>query len=347
MHHSASRVLIRMGHSCPMPPVAGLRARSTRLSFVLLVVPAVLSACGGPVRHSVPTVSHAPSSSLQGGRTAVPGTSTSKAPAGDGGSSGKLVGSTPTSIAKSVVGHPPSGTVAAGAPGAVPAIATSIFAESGSSPSYQVHVAYPRLEGLPSQAAQASINGQLRSAVANAVSSFVENVTALGSPGVGQGGPGFAGPGAAGGTGSGSGSGPSSTLDGSFTTTLLDRSVASFSIRGLGEVAGAAQPSTIVVNRTFDLSDGATYSLSDMFRPGADYPAVLSRLSTAALQARFGAGNWTAVAGPSASNFATWGLSPTGLQLTFPNAPQALAAPTITLPYAALASIASSRLNLG
>ena len=217
-------------------------------------------------------------------------------------------------------------------------VSTSFFVQSGSKPPCMVHIAYPHLTGLPNGTAEASINTQLRSAVADAASAFVENVTALATP------PG-AGPGAP--AGGGGGSGTTSTLDGTFTTTRLDHTVASFSVRATGEVAGAAQPSTVVITRTFDLATGSAYSLASLFRPGSPYLATLSNLSIAALQAKYGSGSWAAVAGPVAANFAEWGLNSGGLQLTFPNAPQALAAPVVTLPYSRLTSVASPGGPLG
>lgn len=220
----------------------------------------------------------------------------------------------------------------------MPTVSTSFVVQSGSQPPYHVHVAYPRLVGLPDAAVEASINSQLRSAVTTAVSAFVENVTALAAPpGAGPGAPG---PGS-------DGAGSASALVGTFATTRLDRSVASFSIRANGDVAGAAQPSTVVLTRTFDLATGSAYSLASLFRPGSPYLATLSNLSIAALQAKYGAGSWAVVAGPEASNFADWALSPGGLQLTFPNAPQALTAPVVTLPYASLVSVASPGGPLG
>jgi hypothetical protein len=195
----------------------------------------------------------------------------------------------------------------------------SVLERSGTTPvPYALRVRYPQLSGL-SPAIGSAVNAALRAAATRLAGRFVVELSS--APPSAQG-------------------GQESELAVDFTTTLLDRSVASFLLSGTDEVAGAAQPSFVAEGLSFDLRTGEQLGLASLFRPGTDYLAVLSNAAVAALDARFGPGDWASFAGPTAADFSVFALTPTGIEVEFLDAPQALAAPVVTIPASALASVA-------
>jgi hypothetical protein len=200
-----------------------------------------------------------------------------------------------------------------------PAVTTSVISQSSTSPAYQVSVRYPQLSGMTDSATQSAINANLQAEAQKQVTSFVENARDLG----GQ-------PGASG----------TSTLSLATTTTRLDRTVVSFRLSGDSVISGAAHPSVLTVTSSFRLSDGHQLSLGELFMPDAPWLALISRMSEAQLDQRFGNQDWTAAAGPSPANFVAWSLAADGLEVTLLNAPDALGAPTVSFSRASLASVA-------
>lgn len=198
--------------------------------------------------------------------------------------------------------------------------------QSGKRPSpYQATVTYPVLAG-GSAAGTARINLALRSAARSLVAGFVRSVPAGPVP-----------KGAAG----------VSTLTTSVQTNILTSRLVGFASLDYSYSAGAAHGISDVTTATFDATTGARYSLASLFRPGADYLALLSRESRALLRKVLGSLAVPAMLDPGttpkAVNFEGWSLTPFGLQITFGDyqvAAYAAGTPAILVPFSALAPIA-------
>lgn len=137
-----------------------------------------------------------------------------------------------------------------------------------------------------------------------------------------------------------------SSLTGYVTTSIVSGDVVSFTSYESFDQAGAAHPEDDVQTASFDAATGAPYRLADLFRPGSDYLAVLSRWSRTLLIRQFG----SAVKGfvdhgtaPKPANFQGFALSPFGLQLSWSMGavgPDVISGPSIMIPFRALAGVA-------
>jgi hypothetical protein len=137
---------------------------------------------------------------------------------------------------------------------------------------------------------------------------------------------------------------PESKLNISYRVSRLSTKVLSLRLTVASYLRGEANSNTTPDGLTFDLSNGAAYSLSSLFRPGAAYPAALARASASALKAFHPAGAQCYLAAPSAAAAASaaWWLSGNALVLAYPPGQYTVAScgtPTVKITARALRSL--------
>ena len=229
-----------------------------------------------------------------------------------------------------------SSTTSTTAPaGVAPSIATASYTRSGGNPGYGVTISYPVLGGMASNASQARINSQIIASVASWATAFVQNVSSISSSSV-QG---------------------SSTLTGAFKSILVNSKVASFQFVLNSDVASAAQPSVNIYSLNFNLATGAAYALSDLFKPGSNYLAVLSQASIAQLTAQLAAQHVPAAElqndpglSPAPGNFAAFNIASGSLVIGFSQGQvigTAIGALTVSIPDQAVAQVIAPNGPLG
>ncbi len=211
--------------------------------------------------------------------------------------------------------------------GVAPSIATASYTRSGGNPSYSVTISYPVLGGMASTTAQAKINSQIIASVAAWANSFVQNVSSI----------------------SGSSVQGNSTLTGAYKTVLVDSKVASFQFVLNSDVVSAAQPSTNIYSLNFNLSNGATYALGDLFKAGSNYLSALSQAAITQLTAQLAAQHIPAVElqndpglSPAPANFAAFNIASGSLVLGFSQGQvigTAIGALTVNIPDQALSQV--------
>ena len=141
---------------------------------------------------------------------------------------------------------------------------------------------------------------------------------------------------------------PVSTLSVRFDTSLVSAGYVAFTERATTFDAGAAHPYDMVATATFDATTGSRLTLASLFRPGAGYLGVLSRLTRAHLDVQYPSAALPAAmvnpgTAPRAASFAGWALTPFGLEVAFGDdavGPYVIGAPTVVLPFADLLGIA-------
>jgi hypothetical protein len=133
-----------------------------------------------------------------------------------------------------------------------------------------------------------------------------------------------------------------------LATQTFSVSLSQPALLSLGELyfqfnTGAAHPIAALSTDTFDLLTGHRLTLADIFRPGSGYLSVLSTESRARLRALLddaSLDSWIDMGTtPSAANFASWQLVPTGLRITFGEyqvGPYAIGMRAIVIPWASL-----------
>ena len=211
--------------------------------------------------------------------------------------------------------------------GVAPSTATASYTRSGGSPSYSVTISYPVLGGMVSTAAQTRINSQIIASVAGWANSFVQNVSSI----------------------TGSSVQGNSTLTGAYKTVLVDSKVASFQFVLNSDVVSAAQPSTNIYSLNFNLSNGATYALGDLFKAGSNYLSALSQAAITQLTAQLAAQHIPAVElqndpglSPAPANFAAFNIASGSLVLGFSQGQvigTAIGALTVNIPDQALSQV--------
>jgi hypothetical protein len=114
---------------------------------------------------------------------------------------------------------------------------------------------------------------------------------------------------------------------------------------------GAAHPADTSQAVTFDLDLGRELSLAELFVPGADFLATISKYCVAELNNRdIGFQGFELGATPTAANYRNWNIAPTGLMFTFDEyqvAPYAAGPQTVIIPFKVLAQIIRSDGSLG
>lgn len=198
-------------------------------------------------------------------------------------------------------------------------------------PSYQIEIAYPEvISSSTSASALAQINARLASEARKPIASFESYATKAAT--------------------SGFGAGETSTLSVATSTDVFDSQFASFTYDVSMFTAGAAHPFASVETFNFDENTGQLLQLSDLFKPGSNWLAVLSQQSRALLPRLPAVGNdgilqnvLDAGTLPLASNFSGWALTPWGLSIQFQEyqvAPYAAGQPLIIIPFRLLESVA-------
>jgi hypothetical protein len=115
--------------------------------------------------------------------------------------------------------------------------------------------------------------------------------------------------------------------------------------------SGAAHPNSYSETVTFDLRNGKSIKLSDLFTPGSKFIQTLSRYSIQDLKKQAKAQGADSMldddwiqrgAGPDATNYESWTITKTGLGINFDSyqvAPYAAGPQHVTVPYSALKDI--------
>ncbi|MEK6279762.1 MAG: DUF3298 domain-containing protein [Acidobacteriota bacterium] len=115
--------------------------------------------------------------------------------------------------------------------------------------------------------------------------------------------------------------------------------------------SGAAHPNSYSETVNFDLKNGKSIKLSDLFTPGSKYIQALSKYSIQDLKKQAKAQGADSMldddwiqrgAGPDASNYESWTVTKTGLVINFDSyqvAPYAAGPQHVTVPYSALRDI--------
>jgi hypothetical protein len=107
--------------------------------------------------------------------------------------------------------------------------------------------------------------------------------------------------------------------------------------------AGAAHPGDTSRTINFDLEQGRELALADLFQPGADFLAVISKYCNAQLNTRdIGFQGFELGATATAANYRNWNIIADGLMVTFDEyqvAPYAAGPQTVIIPYSELAQI--------
>jgi hypothetical protein len=192
--------------------------------------------------------------------------------------------------------------------------------QTGAKP-YTVSCAHPVLSNAPGAGA---IDAALASTVSNAVTWFENYVNGSAPPlGVVP---------------------AQSTLTCTWSRAWLTPTLGSVSFIASNFPAGAAHPFGSVTTFSFDPATGKVFELADLFRPGSNWVQLLADEAHSLLPAVLGQSFAPYFPAPThAKDFAAFQFGPGGLQITFQEyqvAPYAWGTPTITIPYAALASVA-------
>jgi len=193
--------------------------------------------------------------------------------------------------------------------------------EQSQSPSYQIDITTPRLEGsiptldLLNQAIDQLITEQVDSFKKSARE--IEDWRAQNLPDV------------------------SSFLQIGYKATYTDSNLVSLLFEINLYSAGAAHPGSSTVSLNYDLKQGKTLSLAALFQPGSPYLEALSQSCVQQLSQN-GALEFSEGARPEEKNFKSWNITPDGLQITFDPyqvAPYALGPQTVVVPYSALKAL--------
>lgn len=224
-------------------------------------------------------------------------------------------GTTPTTLEAAVV--PESDALENDAPEI--GVSEASIAGASSDGTVRWDVRYPQLDGLP---VDAVVNDRLRTDAEDALALWRRDAEGWGA----------------------TADLPSEYLAG-YEVTLLDARFLSVAGSGSAYLSGAAHPVTLTSSATFDLASGDRIVIDDLFTPGSAWRDVLLSASADALQVEFG--DTVEVEsldlGPS-TDLSFFVLTPTGLRLTFAEGtigPHALGAPSVTIPYDTLASVAA------
>jgi hypothetical protein len=110
------------------------------------------------------------------------------------------------------------------------------------------------------------------------------------------------------------------SLDGHYSSAILKNGIVSVLLEWSVYVPGAAHPGSFEASINYDSRARRVLRLSDLFRPGTNYVALLSQLSIASLEQNEYAeiDKIREGAGPVESNFQVFTLTGTALVLHFP-----------------------------
>ena len=233
-----------------------------------------------------------------------------------------------TSATATTVGPAPAtSAVTTTPPAARPTVVDDVLQGASEAERYTYLLTFPKLQGLADPAVEASINDDIRAAVAVTVDEFLSGVSEMGRP-----------PPAV--------ADQKSGLEGSYEVSRLDEGLASLAVRVSRFYAGAAHPGAVLLTFTYDLRTGRRLALAELFTPGSPYLAKLSELSRQLLAAQPGFDELQdfVVPGtePTAENFAGWTLTDEDLVITFAEyqvAPYAMGMPHVSIPFASLRTL--------
>ncbi len=197
-------------------------------------------------------------------------------------------------------------------------------------PTYDIHVVYPEIAGIPTSAIQAQINTSLKDYIEKTVQEFKKEIELINDTPVGQ----------------------KSTLIVDYDLVQLSSQMISLKFNISNYTAGAAHPNNFVHPWSYDLVNQRQISgLEDVFDPEKDSLALLSEISRTELKAKF-QNDWsglesTVLSGtePKQENFAEFSLARNTLNIYFNPyqvAPYAVGVVEVKIPYEQLQSVLRS-----
>jgi hypothetical protein len=126
-----------------------------------------------------------------------------------------------------------------------------------------------------------------------------------------------------------------SSLEIDFSPTTSEKGILSIRYQMMFYMAGAAHPGLYSYALNYDLEQGETIALEDLFQEDAPFLDTLSNACLEDLQKR-GRLEWEDGALPLAENYRVWNITPDGLLITFDEyqvAPYAAGAQEVMVPY--------------
>lgn len=207
----------------------------------------------------------------------------------------------------------------------VPTVTTTVLAPRGAHPTpWSAKVVVPVLHG-GTPVASARITASLHALAERTLAGFVHDLPTRPAP---------------------KGLPNTSSLQSWVTTDIVTGDLVSLTTDVEIFNAGAANPLELVETSNFDARTGAPLQLAGLFRPGSHYLALLSEQSRALLRRTYANADPASLMDPgttpNAANFTGWSLTPFGLQVAFGQGnagPSVLSAPSVMIPFSALASL--------
>ncbi len=199
-------------------------------------------------------------------------------------------------------------------------MSATAWQEQGQSPSYMIEAQIPVLVGSSDPRVKA-FNAEMKGAADSAIATFKQNLANIAPT-------------------------PNSTssyfqLRYSLVSAPGDILSVKFDIQTF--YTGAAHPGDASQTATFDLERGQDVSLADLFAPGSDYLAAISKYCSAQLSTRdIGFQGFELGATATSQNYRNWNITADGLMITFDEyqvAPYAAGPQTVVIPYKELAKI--------
>jgi hypothetical protein len=222
----------------------------------------------------------------------------------------------PDHQAPAVAGATPSPAAAALTPSvqAPVVLASRELKEESKDPKYMIDASWPYIE----QAGEQPFNSAVETLVQREISSFKDGVSSIpDDPTLDD----F-----------------SSSLNISYTPTLVNHDLLSVLIKVSFYNAGAAHPGSYFYSINYDLRQEKEISLGDLFRSDASYLETISAYCLDDLRSRDVLA-WEDGALPLEENYQVWNITPDGLKVTFNEyqvAPYAAGPQSVTVPYPVL-----------
>ena len=209
-----------------------------------------------------------------------------------------------------------------------PSVGTARIQGSVTSVGATYDIRYPVIGGSDASVA-AAVNAALAADAHAAITTFTADATSAGSP---------------------SGGDPPSAASQTFSVSLSQPTLISLGVLFSEFLTGAVHGGADLRTSTFDLTTGHRITLAELFRPGSGYLNVLSAESRTRLRTLFHDPSLDDFINPgttpSASNFQSWQLAPSGLRITFGQyqvAPYSMGMPAIVIPWTTLRPVLNLR----
>ncbi len=204
-------------------------------------------------------------------------------------------------------------------PAEAPLLSIKSFHNKSDSPSYEIDVEYPYMQG--ESAVVAPFNQAVSAFIDHGVSAFKDDMAQAGDVPVHD---------------------AHSSYQIQYTTPLVSDKMISVLFQVHFYYAGAAHPNSYYTAFNYDLTQHKMIELNELFLPGSDYLTTLSNYCTGQLQVTLGDAFFAEGVTPHAENFKTWNLFLDGLEFTFDPyqvGPYAYGVQKVLIPFTELKSI--------